>query len=62
MNKEIDIETSLDEMLDDIYPALKIGNITFYPSRILKELDPIAYGCAISEHEDYLAQLEMEYN
>ena len=32
-----------DEMLDECYPVVKIGELTFYPSQILKECDPIAY-------------------
>lgn len=50
------LEASFDEMFDEVYEVVKFGDLTFYPSRILKELDPIAYRIAISEHEDYLAE------
>jgi hypothetical protein len=33
----------VDERLDVETPEIRIGNITFQPSRVLKELDPIAY-------------------
>jgi hypothetical protein len=54
------LEASFDEMMDEIYPVVKFGDLTFYPSRILKELDPIAYSIAVSEHEDYLAEQEQD--
>jgi hypothetical protein len=45
-------EETFDEFLDDVYPVYKIGEMTFYPSQILKSCDPIAYQIAISEMED----------
>lgn len=51
-----ELEASFDELLDDIYPVIKIGEATFYPSQILKTCDPIAYQIGVSEHEDYLAE------
>lgn len=33
-----------NEMLDEI-GTTEIGNISFCPSRVLSELDPIAYSC-----------------
>ncbi|WLY85674.1 hypothetical protein 241Ecol014PP_00196 [Escherichia phage 241Ecol014PP] len=46
-----------DEWLDEIYGEIMIGNISFLPSRILKELDPIAYRCGFS---DYIDSLDIE--
>ena len=45
-----------DEMIDDCSEEVKIGNITFSPSRVLKELDPIAYRCGLGDYLDSLAQ------
>jgi len=45
-------EEMFDEMLDEVYPVVKIGELTFYPSQILKECDPIAYRIGVSEYED----------
>jgi len=46
------IEEMFDEMLDECYPVVKIGELTFYPSQILKNCDPIAYRISLSEYED----------
>jgi hypothetical protein len=45
-------EEMFDEMLDELYPVYKIGELTFYPSQILKDCDPIAYRIGLSEWED----------
>jgi hypothetical protein len=52
------IEEQFDEMLDDVYPVVKIGELTFYPSQILKDCDPIAYRIGVSEFEDFLEEDE----
>lgn len=44
-----------DEMLNE-QGVIKIGNLTFYPSEILKQLDTIAYNVGFSEFVDYLYQ------
>lgn len=61
LNKELnmtesEIEESLVQLLDEIYEPFKMGELTFYPSDILKSCDPIAWRMAVSEHEDYLAE------
>lgn len=59
--KEIDTFEPLDEdgvedayleFLDECYGEIKIGCCTFSPSRVLKELDPIAFNCGLSEWVD----------
>ena len=32
-----------DEMLDQVYPSYRIGDLEFYPSDILFNCDPISY-------------------
>ena len=49
-------DDSLDEMGD-----IKIGTLTFSPSRVLREVDPIAYRTGLSEYEDFLLQ-DFEYD
>ncbi len=49
---ESEIEERFDEMLDECYPVVKIGELTFYPSQILKNCDPIAYNIGVSEYMD----------
>ena len=41
-----------DEMLDECYDEFKIGEMTFYPSDILKSCDPVAYRCGFSDYTD----------
>ncbi len=42
----------LDEWLDEIFPVYEIGEMTFYPSQIVKNCDPIAYRILLSEREE----------
>tara|TARA_R100000781_G_scaffold110566_1_gene76108 strand:+ start:7807 stop:8007 length:201 start_codon:yes stop_codon:yes gene_type:complete len=53
-----DLKEQYDEMLDEIYPEIKIGTLTFSPSRVLRELDPTAYRIGLSEYEDSLMEDE----
>lgn len=48
--------TEFDEMLDDSYGAFKMGELTFWPSDILKNCDPVAYRIGVSEYEDYMEE------
>lgn len=34
-----------DEMLDELHDHPEIAGVSFYPSSILNEMDPIAYKC-----------------
>lgn len=58
MSSETDYERdrriveAYDELLDEIYPTFKMGDLEFWPSDILKSCDPIAYQCALSDYED----------
>jgi hypothetical protein len=54
--EEIEGETQYNEFLDEVYPVVKIGYLTFYPSQILKECDPIAYRIGLQEYLDSLAE------
>jgi len=44
-----------DQMLDECYDRVKIGDIEFFPSQILYDCDPIAYRVYLS---DYLSNQE----
>ena len=67
---DVNQEEIYDEFLDECYESIKIGNIEFYPSRVLKELDPIAYNCGkadyfdscditdFKEYEDFKSEIE----
>ena len=58
--KDLEIKESFCEMLDEIYPNVKIGHSTFTASEILECCDPIAFSIGLIEHQDYLAEMENE--
>lgn len=49
-------EELFDQYLDELHDEVTIGDITFSPSKILAECDPIAYRCYASDYES--AQIE----
>ena len=49
---EDEAENAYVEFLDECHDEIKIGCCTFSPSRVLKELDPIAFNCGLSEFID----------
>jgi len=60
----IDQEEYFDDILDDVYGEIDVG-VKFYPSRVLKELDPIAYRCGLNNYMDSVREnfyeLDEEY-
>jgi hypothetical protein len=60
LEKDIELKESFCQLLDDTYPAYKIGYSTFTASEILECCDPIAFSIGLIEHEDYLAEMENE--
>jgi hypothetical protein len=50
----IDEEELFEEMLDECYEEVKLGNLSWYPSHVMKNLDPIAFRCGVSEYIDGL--------
>jgi hypothetical protein len=57
---EDELEEMHDEMLDESYPEIKIGSLTFYPSQVLANCDPIAYQISVNEYADFLQEQEDE--
>lgn len=53
-----EIKTMFDEMLDESYPVVEMGQLKFYPSQILRECDPIAYHEALLDFEDAIKENE----
>lgn len=49
--------TEYDEMLDDVYGMVEVAGYKYSTSRLLREIDPIAYGCG---YHDYIDSLEEE--
>ncbi len=46
-----DFADQFDDMLDES-GTVEAGGYSFYPSRILKELDPVAYSCSLNDYAD----------
>jgi len=49
-------DAKFDNMLDDCYEPWTIGGMTYYPSVILFECDPIAYQVSVSDYHDSLCK------
>jgi hypothetical protein len=49
---ELELEERWDEMLDDSQELIKIGNMSYLPSQVLKAVDPIAYRIGKYEFAD----------
>ena len=60
LEKDLETKESFIDLLNDIYPCVKIGYSTFAPAEILEECDPVAFAIGLVEHEDYLAEMEDE--
>jgi hypothetical protein len=58
--KNLEIKESFIDLLNDVYPEVKIGFSTFTPAEILENCDPVAFELGLVEHEDYLAEMENE--
>ena len=52
--KPIDLEELYREMLDECEPVVKVAGLSFSASRIIEELDPIAFRCGVSDYADSL--------
>jgi hypothetical protein len=50
------IKESFIDLLNEIYPEVKIGYSTFTPAEILECCDPIAFSIGVIEHEDYMLE------
>lgn len=46
-----DYKSDYDDVLDE-GGAVAVGGCEFFPSRILRELDPIAYRCGLNDYVD----------
>ncbi|AQT68785.1 hypothetical protein STSP2_01958 [Anaerohalosphaera lusitana] len=53
----INEEEAYSELLDEIYGEVQFDGIVFYPSDIIRELDPVAFRCGCN---DYLAAEESD--
>ena len=47
---------SYDNFLDDIYPEIKLGFVSYSPSQVLKSVDPVAYELGFQDYLDFQNQ------
>jgi len=52
--KPIDLEELYREVLDECEPVVKVAGLSFCASRIIEELDPIAFRCGVNDYADSL--------
>lgn len=52
---EDELHDSFDDALDQ-HDEIKIGSLTFSPSQVLRNCDPIAYRIGVEEYADMIAQ------
>ena len=45
-------EELYDEYLDEVNPVVEICGMKYCPSRVLEEVDPIAYNCGLADFLD----------
>ena len=57
MNEEL-LAPLYDEMLDETNPVVVIGGLTYLPSQVLREVDPIAYRVGFADYLDYVMSNE----
>ncbi len=53
---EYELEERHDQMLDEVCEEVRIGSLTYSPSRVLKKVDPIAYSMSVGEYLGYLTE------
>ena len=53
-------EQEYDDFLDGIYEEVRIGELTFLPSQVLKNCDEVAYRISKDDEEDYQRGSMME--
>lgn len=58
----IDVETAYNDMLDDCYSLESVGGPFSHmsASRVLKEVDPIAYRCGMNDYTDGEEYVEID--
>lgn len=59
MTTSKDLYDMYDEYLDEVCEIVKIGNMEYLPSRVLAEVDPIAYSCGF---DDWLDAQGIDHN
>ena len=50
----VDLEQLYRDMLDECEPEVKVAGLSFCASRIVEELDPVAFRCGVNDYADSL--------
>ena len=50
----VDLEQLYRDMLDECEPEVKVAGLSFCASRIVEELDPVAFRCGVNDYADGL--------
>jgi hypothetical protein len=53
---ELDQMISHDDLLDELYPMVTIGIFQWEASRVLLNMDPVAYDVSLIEHVDQMVE------
>lgn len=56
MLQEWELEQQYEAMLDECYPMVRIGDMEYEPSRVLREVDPIAFRVGMFDYADALIE------
>lgn len=49
----VDMEQRFRDSLDSCYPVVTVGGLEFAPSRVMEELDPVAFRCGVADSSDH---------
>ena len=56
MITDIEAHERYDDMLDECHEDVKVCGMTYNTSRVLKEVDPIAYRCGFNDYTSHLEE------
>ncbi len=59
----VDMEQRFRDSLDSCYPVVTVGGLEFAPSRVMEQLDPVAFRCGVADSSDHenVYEIEGEY-
>jgi hypothetical protein len=49
----VDMEQRFRDSLDSCYPVVTVGGLEFAPSRVMEQLDPVAFRCGVADSSDH---------
>ena len=56
--KDYEILLAYNDFLDEVNPEIVINGMTYSPSYVLREVDPIAYNVGLTDYQDMLEYQE----